>query len=83
MDVRISIETIFEDGEVRRHEPHRVSRRLINNGRVTVDPTVRTLEAFALKNDAWVLISALHDDAEVRVAPFDAVRFALGALWAD
>ncbi|SEA98924.1 Uma2 family endonuclease, partial [Rubrimonas cliftonensis] len=48
-----------------------------------VDPAARTLEAFALKEDAWVLIAALHDDAEVRVAPFDAVGFALGALWQD
>ncbi|SDZ87745.1 Uma2 family endonuclease [Rubrimonas cliftonensis] len=48
-----------------------------------VDPAARTLEAFALKDGAWVLIAALHDDAEVRVAPFDAVGFALGALWAD
>ena len=28
-----------------------------------------------------MLIAALHDDAEVRVAPFDVVCFALGALW--
>jgi Uma2 family endonuclease len=48
-----------------------------------VDPAARTLEAFALRDGAWVLIAALHDDAEVRLAPFDAVGFALGALWAD
>jgi Uma2 family endonuclease len=48
-----------------------------------VDPLARTLEAFALRDGAWVLIAALHDDAEVRVAPFDAVAFALGVLWAD
>jgi Uma2 family endonuclease len=48
-----------------------------------VDPMARTLEAFALRGGAWVLIAALHDDAEVRVAPFDAVGFALGVLWAD
>lgn len=48
-----------------------------------VDPLARTFEAFALREGAWVLIAALHDDAEVRVAPFDAVGFALGALWSD
>jgi Uma2 family endonuclease len=48
-----------------------------------VDPLARTLEVFALRDGAWVLIAALHDEAEVRVAPFDAVGFALGALWAD
>jgi Uma2 family endonuclease len=48
-----------------------------------VDPTARTLEAFALRDGAWVLIAALRDDAEVRVAPFDAVGFVLDALWAD
>jgi Uma2 family endonuclease len=47
------------------------------------DPAARTLEAFALRDGAWVLIAALHDDAEVRVAPFDAVAFPLGVLWAD
>jgi Uma2 family endonuclease len=32
-----------------------------------VDPAARTLEAFALTDGAWVLIAALHDDAEVAV----------------
>ena len=48
-----------------------------------VDPAARTLEAFALRDGTWVLVAAFHDDAEIRVAPFDAVGFALGALWAD
>lgn len=48
-----------------------------------VDPSARTLEAFALRDDAWVLIAALHDDAEVRVAPYDAVAFSLSTLWSD
>jgi len=48
-----------------------------------VDPLARTLEAFALREDAWVLVAALKDDAEVRLPPFEAVGFALGALWAD
>jgi Uma2 family endonuclease len=46
-----------------------------------VDPAERVLEAFALREGAWVLLGALHDEAEVRLAPFDAVAFGLGALW--
>jgi Uma2 family endonuclease len=48
-----------------------------------VDPEDRTLEAFALRDGVWVLIAALAGDAEVRVAPFDAVAFPLSALWVD
>jgi Uma2 family endonuclease len=48
-----------------------------------IDPSSKTLEAFALKDGAWTLIVALHDDAEVRVAPFEAATFALSALWSD
>jgi hypothetical protein len=48
-----------------------------------VDPLARTLEAFALRNGAWVLAGALADDAEVRLPPFEAVAFALAALWPD
>lgn len=48
-----------------------------------VDPTARTLEAFRFKGGAWSLIAALHDDAEVCVAPFDAITFGLAALWDD
>jgi Uma2 family endonuclease len=48
-----------------------------------VDPLSKTLEAFALRDGSWVLIAALHDDAEVAVAPFEAAPFALSALWSD
>lgn len=48
-----------------------------------VDPGARTLEAFALRAGAWVLIAALKDDDEVRVAPFEAIGFPLSALWPD
>jgi Uma2 family endonuclease len=48
-----------------------------------VDPSERTLEAFELRVGAWVLIAALKDDDEVRVAPFDAIGFPLSALWPD
>jgi len=48
-----------------------------------IDPLARTLEVFALLDGAWTLIAALGDDAEVRVAPFDAISFPLAGLWAD
>lgn len=48
-----------------------------------VDPLARTLEAFELRDGAWTLISALKDDEDVRVPPFDAIAFPLDALWPD
>lgn len=48
-----------------------------------VDPKSRTLEAFALRDRAWVLIAALKDDVAVRVSPFEAVALPLAALWPD
>jgi Uma2 family endonuclease len=48
-----------------------------------IDPGARTLEAFALRDGAWVLAAALRDDAELRVPPFEAVGFPLSALWPD
>jgi Uma2 family endonuclease len=47
------------------------------------DPIARTLEVFALTDDAWVLVGARKDDDEVRLPPFEAVGFPLGALWPD
>jgi Uma2 family endonuclease len=48
-----------------------------------IDPLARTLEAFALREGAWVLIAALKTDATVRVPPFDAIGFPLSSLWPD
>ena len=48
-----------------------------------IDPKACTLEAFELRDGAWVLIAALRDDEEVRVPPFDAVAFPLSTLWPD
>ncbi|CAN5747039.1 hypothetical protein BH23PSE1_BH23PSE1_18380 [soil metagenome] len=48
-----------------------------------VDPKARTLEAFARRSGAWVLIVALKDDDAVRVPPFEATSFPLAALWPD
>jgi Uma2 family endonuclease len=46
-----------------------------------VDPQAATLEAFELRDGAWVLIGAVKDVDEVRLAPFDAIGFPLSALW--
>jgi Uma2 family endonuclease len=48
-----------------------------------VDPLARTLEAFELREGAWVLKGALSNDDPVRRQPFEAVEWPLGALWAD
>ena len=48
-----------------------------------VDPIVRQLEAFELREGRWVLLTTISDSAEVAVAPFAAVPFSLGSLWAD
>lgn len=47
-----------------------------------VDPDAKTLEAFAYAQEQWHLIAALRDDDPVSVAPFDAITFNLGELWA-
>jgi Uma2 family endonuclease len=48
-----------------------------------VDPLARTLEAFAFREGAWVLLGAFKEDAEVRIPPFEAVALRLGGLWVD
>ncbi len=48
-----------------------------------VDPDARTLEAFQLKDEHWVLNASLAGDASVSVPPFDAITFPLSALWPD
>ena len=46
-----------------------------------VDPAARDLEAFELREGAWVLIAALRDSDAVSGPPFEAVSFPLDALW--
>lgn len=46
-----------------------------------IDPDARTLEAFERRDGAWVLLATLTGEAEVRLAPFAALAFALNALW--
>lgn len=46
-----------------------------------VDPDEHILEAFALRDGAWVLVAVLKDDDPVSVPPFAAVTFSLADLW--
>lgn len=46
-----------------------------------LDPDARTLEAFALAAGPWRLLGAAHGEAEVRMAPFDAIPIPLATLW--
>ena len=46
-----------------------------------LDPQAETLEAFALRDGAWVLVGAVGESDEVRMAPFEAIGFPLSALW--
>ena len=46
-----------------------------------IDPNEATLEAFALRGGAWVLLAALPAKDEVRLPPFEAIGFPLAALW--
>ena len=47
-----------------------------------IDPTLRTLESYSLRDGKWLLLATLKEDDCVRLPPFDAVEFSLGALWA-
>ena len=46
-----------------------------------IDPQAETLEAFALRDGAWVLLGAVGESDEVRLPPFEAIGFPLSALW--
>jgi Uma2 family endonuclease len=46
-----------------------------------LDPAAGLLEAFALRDGAWVLAGTAQGDEEVRLVPFDATGFPLSALW--
>lgn len=48
-----------------------------------VDPRARTLETFELVSNRWVDSGTFVDDVSVRAAPFDAIEWSLGVLWAD
>ncbi len=46
-----------------------------------MDPLARTLEAYELREGAWLLLATLKDDDPVSIAPFAAVTFSLADLW--
>lgn len=46
-----------------------------------VDPLARSLSAYELCATRRVLIDTLHEDAEVSLPPFEAIRFNLADLW--
>ena len=48
-----------------------------------VDPDVRTLEAFELRDGRWLLLETLTGDVSVSLPPFDQTRFSLSDLWPD
>ena len=46
-----------------------------------IEPTDRTLEAFALHDGQWLLIANAKDDEPISIRPFDAITFSLSDLW--
>jgi Uma2 family endonuclease len=48
-----------------------------------IDPLLRTLEVFVLHEGKWLLLATCSGNDPIRLAPFDAVSFELGSLWAD
>ena len=46
-----------------------------------VDPADRTLEAFELREERWVLVVTAKDDDPVDTPLFKAITFGLDALW--
>ena len=48
-----------------------------------IDPDLRLLESFENRDGRWLLLQTYTQAERVAAAPFDAVPFALGALWTD
>lgn len=46
-----------------------------------LDPVVRLIEVFALRNDQWVLVDTFVGEMSVCAPPFEAISFSLAALW--
>ena len=46
-----------------------------------VDPNLKTLEGYKLRDGMWLLLATLRDHDPVRLAPFDAIEFPLSVLW--
>jgi Uma2 family endonuclease len=48
-----------------------------------VDPTLRTLEVFALVEGRWTIVATFKDADTVTAPPFETHAFSLGVLWPD
>jgi Uma2 family endonuclease len=46
-----------------------------------VDPLLKTVEALRLESGSYRLLGTWHDDAKVRIEPFEAIELELSALW--
>jgi Uma2 family endonuclease len=46
-----------------------------------VDPELRMLEVFELREGKWLLLDVFHDNADVAALPFARASFPLGLLW--
>jgi Uma2 family endonuclease len=46
-----------------------------------VDPMLKMLEVFELRDGKWLLVGVFHDDAQVTAPPFAEAGFALNLLW--
>ena len=46
-----------------------------------VDPGLRMLEVFELREGKWLLLEVLHDNANAAPRPFAEISFPLGQLW--
>jgi hypothetical protein len=46
-----------------------------------IDPDIKTLEAYELTGDRWMVIVTHGGEEPARVAPFDALALELGTLW--
>ena len=46
-----------------------------------VDPDERTLEAFRLDGESYLLLATFEDDARGHIPPFEAIELEVGALW--
>ena len=46
-----------------------------------IDPMLRMLEVFELRDGKWLLLDVFRDNAEVAAKPFEEPSFPLGLLW--
>ena len=48
-----------------------------------INPKEKTLEAFRLQGDKWLLLRTYVESDKVSIEPFEAIEFNLGALWEE